>query len=106
MNQEYIVVFVTAASRAEAEQIGLFLVEEKLAACCNIVDPIFSIFSWQNKTCQENEVLLIIKSIKARFDKIISEVKMLHSYDTPEIIALQIIAGSEDYLNWIMSETQ
>lgn len=105
MNQDFIVILVTAANRAEAEQIGQFLVEGKLAACCNIVDPIFSIFLWEGKTCQENEVLLIIKSVKNRFDAIVSEVKTLHSYDTPEIIALPIIAGSEEYLNWIKSET-
>lgn len=105
MNQEFIVVLITAANRTEAEQIGGYLVEEKLAACCNIVDSIFSIFSWEGKTCQENEVLLIIKSVKTRFDKIVSEVKKLHSYDTPEIITLPIISGSEDYLNWIASET-
>lgn len=105
MKQDFIVVLVTTANRAEAEQIGQFLVEKKLAACCNIVDPIFSIFHWENKICQENEVLLIIKSVKNRFDAIVAEVKKLHSYTTPEIIALPIVSGSEDYLNWIKTET-
>jgi len=106
MTHDFIVVLVTAANRTEAEQIGQSLVEKKLAACCNIIEPIFSIFHWEGKICQENEVLLIIKSIKNRFDDILTEVKKLHSYTTPEIIALPIIAGSEDYLNWIELETK
>lgn len=105
MNQDFIIVLVTAAKRAEAELIGQSLVEKKLAACCNIVEPIFSIFHWEGKICQENEALLIIKSIKNRFDAIVTEVKKLHSYTTPEIIALPIVAGSDDYLNWIKTET-
>ncbi len=106
MNQDFIVVLVTAATRAEAELIGQSLVEKKLAACCNIVDPIFSIFHWEGKVCKENEVLLIIKSVKDWFDEIVLTVKKLHSYKTPEIIALPIIAGSEDYLRWIETETK
>ncbi|UCE05023.1 MAG: divalent-cation tolerance protein CutA [bacterium] len=105
MSHDFIVILVTAANRAEAEQIGQSLVEKKLAACCNIVDSIFSIFHWEGKVCQENEVLLMIKSVKNRFDTIVAEVKKLHSYTTPEIIALPIVLGSEDYLNWIKTET-
>jgi len=105
MNYEFIIVLVTAANKTEAELIGQSLVEKKLAACCNIVEPIFSIFHWEGKVCKENEVLLIIKSVKNKFDNIVSEVKKLHSYTTPEIIALAIVAGSEDYLNWIKTET-
>lgn len=106
MNQDFIVVLVTAANRTEAEQIGQSIVEKKLAACCNIVDSIFSIFHWEGKICEENEVLLMIKSVKNRFQEIVAEVKKLHSYKTPEIIALPIMAGSEDYLNWINAETK
>jgi periplasmic divalent cation tolerance protein len=106
MNQDFIVVFLTAANRQEAEQIGQSLVEKKLAACCNIVDPIFSIFHWETRICKENEVLLIVKSVRNRFDDIVSEVKKLHSYTTPEIIALPIVAGSEEYLNWIETKTR
>lgn len=105
MSQDAIVIFVTAANRTEAEQIGLALVEKKLIACCNIIEPVFSIFQWQSKICRENEVLLILKSMRDRFDLIIKEVKKMHSYETPEIIALPIIAGSEDYLSWIRKET-
>jgi len=105
MDQQFIVIFVTAANRVEAEQIGQFLVEKKLAACCNIVDSIYSIFHWEGKICQDNEVMLMLKTVKKNFDLIVTEVKKLHSYETPEIIALPIIAGSDDYLNWIRKET-
>ncbi len=106
MNQDVIVILVTTANRAEAELIGQSLVEKKLAACCNIVESIFSIFHWEGKVCKENEVLLIIKSVKDRFDEIVVEVTKLHSYTTPEIITLPIVAGSEDYLSWIQKETR
>jgi periplasmic divalent cation tolerance protein len=105
MSQDAIVVFVTAANRTEAEQIGQALVEKKLIACCNIVEPVFSIFHWQSKICRENEVLLILKSVLDRFDLITEAVKKMHSYETPEIIALPIIVGSEDYLSWVRKET-
>ncbi len=105
MSLDAIVVFVTAANRTEAEQIGQALVEKKLIACCNIVEPVFSIFHWQSKICRENEVLLILKSVLDRFDLITEAVKKMHSYETPEIIALPIIAGSEDYLSWVRKET-
>ena len=105
MSQDFIIVFVTAANQTEAEQIGRSLVEKKLAACCNIIDSVFSIFHWESKICKENEAQLIIKSMKNRFEEIVAEVKRLHSYKTPEIIALPIIAGSEDYLSWIKEET-
>lgn len=105
MSQEAIIIFVTAASRSEAEQIGTTLVEKKLIACCNVVEPIFSIFHWQDKIQRETEVLLMMKSVRERMDSIIAATKKLHSYQTPEIIALPIIAGAEDYLSWIREET-
>ncbi|MDZ7330765.1 MAG: divalent-cation tolerance protein CutA [candidate division KSB1 bacterium] len=106
MKGDFIVVFVTAGNRQEAELIGRALVEKKLAACCNIVESIQSIFYWEGKLNQEREALLIIKSVRDRFDRIVSEVKQLHSYTTPEIIALPIVAGASDYLDWIIAETK
>lgn len=106
MSDGAIVIFVTAANRTEAEQIGRTLVEKKLIACCNIIDPIFSIFHWEGKVCQENEVLLIMKTVTARFEAIVAEVKKMHSYQTPEIIALPVVAGSTDYLEWVNEETK
>jgi len=106
MSTEFVLILVTAADSAEAELISQTLVEKKLIACCNIVNPVFSIFHWKGKIDRETEVLLILKSVKNHFEQIANEVQKLHSYETPEIIAIPIIAGSEDYLNWIKNETK
>ena len=96
-----IVVFVMASSPEEALSIGKTLVEEKLAACTNIVESIRSFYIWQGNFCDDNEVLLIIKSCQEVLDRLIHRVKEIHSYDVPEIIALPIIGGSEDYVHWM-----
>ena len=99
--KDYIVVFITAGSGEEAERIGKALVDERLTACANIVPRIKSIFHWEGKVCNEEEALLILKSKEALFQSIKDRVMELHSYDVPEIIAISIHSGSEDYLNWI-----
>lgn len=99
----YIVVLVTAKDSDEAKKIAQGLLNDKLVACANIVDKIHSIFWWQGKIDSADEVLLVLKSRRDFFNKVASKVKSLHSYDTPEIIAIPIIAGNEDYLNWIDS---
>ena len=97
----FIVVFVTTADDKEAQAIGQTLVEEKLAACANRIPNVRSIFQWKGELCQEGEVLLILKSRRDFLDRIICRVQELHSYEVPEIIAVPIIGGSEDYLEWI-----
>lgn len=96
-----IVVFITASGEEEALKIGQNLVEKKLAACANVVPGLQSIFYWKGELCEEAEVLLIIKSSDHLLDRIISFVQKLHSYDVPEIIALPVVGGSEEYLKWI-----
>lgn len=95
---------ITTASVLEAERIAGILLEKRLIACANLVPGIQSIFRWENKICHENEVLLIVKSVVENFNQIVQTVKANHSYQIPEIIALPIIAGSADYLNWIKTE--
>ena len=97
----YIVIFITAANKKQANNIGRELVKHKLAACVNIASNIESIFWWQGKLDKAKESLLIIKSRKEKLSKIIKLVKSLHSYSVPEIIALPIISGNKDYLKWI-----
>lgn len=97
----YVVVFITAKDKDEAEKIAAHLVGEKLAACVNIVAGVGSVFWWENKIDQSREVLLIAKSKKILFRKIVAAVKKVHSYSVPEIIALPIIDGNKDYLKWI-----
>lgn len=99
------VALVTAGSEDEAERIAACLVEERLAACVNIVGPIRSIYRWQGEIRNESEVLLVIKMRSDAFDRLKARVGELHSYDTPEIIALPITAGSEPYLRWLESMT-
>ncbi|KAB2832444.1 MAG: divalent-cation tolerance protein CutA [Candidatus Brocadia sp.] len=101
-----IVIFITTTSRDEAKKIGQILVEESLVACCNIVQPIESIFRWQGKVLIEQEALMICKTWEELFNAVEKRVKELHSYEVPEIIALPIIQGSKNYLDWIAKETK
>jgi periplasmic divalent cation tolerance protein len=97
----HIVVLITTKNREESERIATALVENKLIACANIIDGIQSVFWWQEKVDRAQESLLVLKSRKSCFSKIVKTVKSLHSYEVPEIIALPIIGGSKDYLKWI-----
>jgi len=101
-----IVVLITAPSKADAEKIGVALVEVQLAACVNIMPSVTSIFSWKGEICREEEVLIIAKSRRPLFEKLIALVKAHHAYSVPEIVALPIVAGSKDYLDWIGKNTQ
>ena len=103
---EYIVIFITTSNTEEAQKITNALVTKKLAACGNIVSPVHSIFQWKGELCKEEEALLILKSTTKNFQEIKAVVKKLHSYEIPEIIALPIIAGSQQYLQWIADETK
>lgn len=105
MGTDYVVVLVTASSRLEAEKIAQALVEEKLAACVSLM-PIHSIYTWKSEVCQEDEWQLMIKTNLRQFEQLETQIKQLHSYEVPEIIALPIIKGSADYLNWISEQTQ
>jgi periplasmic divalent cation tolerance protein len=102
---EEIIIFITAGNKTEANQIAKVLIQEKLAACVNMIDPVESVFKWQNKMSQEKEILMMVKSINRNMDKIITMVKQNHSYDVPEIIAMPIISGSKEYLSWLREES-
>lgn len=97
----YIVIFITAPNKKEANFIAQELIKRRLAACVNIVDKIESIFWWQDKISKAGEILLIVKSKKSKLNKIIKQVKSIHSYEVPEIIALPIVGGNKDYLEWL-----
>jgi periplasmic divalent cation tolerance protein len=96
-----VVVLITAGSADEAAKIGRALVEEHLAACANIVGGVRSLFFWDGRTQDEQETLIICKSRAVLMDRIVGRVKQLHSYTVPEIIALPIVAGSQEYLDWV-----
>jgi len=100
-----LVVLVTAPAEEEAAAIGRALVEEGLAACVNLVGPIRSIYRWQAKVQDERECLLLIKTRAALYAAVEARVRALHSYDVPEIIAVQIDRGSAPYLDWVYEAT-
>jgi len=104
MNHE-LVVFVTTASSEEAARLADTLVSEHLAACVNIVPAIESIYRWEGKVTHDSEALMIIKTTDERYPEVERRVKELHSYSTPEVIALRIERGSEQYLKWLSDST-
>lgn len=102
---EPIVVLVTCGSEEEAVKIAHSLVENRLAACVNLISPIRSIYRWEGKICDEIEWLLIIKTQQQRVEALEEKVKSLHSYSVPEIISLPIVKGASSYLEWLLEET-
>ena len=101
----YAIGFVTASSMMEAEKIASGIVESGLAACCNIVPHIHSIYTWKGKVEKNAESLIIIKTRKSLRGKLVEKVKSLHSYEVPEVIFIDIENGSPDYLKWIGEST-
>ncbi|MBN2187541.1 MAG: divalent-cation tolerance protein CutA [Dehalococcoidia bacterium] len=99
-----IVIFVTTGSEEEAHRVAVHLLGRKKAACINIVPGVDSLFWWHGKLDSARESLLIIKTKASLLQEVIALVKEVHSYAVPEIIALPIIDGSEDYLKWIDDE--
>jgi periplasmic divalent cation tolerance protein len=96
-----IVVLITVPDKKLAKKISRILIEDKLAACVNIVKDIESLFWWQGKVDQAKELLLIVKARRVKLAALIKKVKSLHSYTVPEIIALPIVGGFKPYLDWI-----
>lgn len=107
MQNQYIVVLITAPSDEVGRQIAAVLVEKKLAACVNMISPINSWFRWQEKVNREQEVLLVAKSRADLFEEgLVPAVKAVHPYEVPEIIALPIVMGLQSYVDWIGEETE
>ncbi len=95
------VVLITAPDLSAAQKLARTVLEQKLAACVNIIPGITSLFWWQNKIDEQTEVLLVSKTVRAKVSALIAAVKQAHPYEVPEIIALPIVEGSEDYLRWV-----
>jgi len=96
-----VVVLVTAGKLAEAKRIAKHLIEERLAACVNITPPVRSIYRWEGRIAQDQEVLMIIKSTRELFPELKAAVSKHHSYKIPEVLCLPIVDGSEEYLEWM-----
>jgi periplasmic divalent cation tolerance protein len=101
-NNHFRLVLVTCANHIQAKLIARSVVEKRLAACVNILRiPIESHYRWKGKVEKARELLLLVKTTAGKLRSLEREVKRLHSYDTPEFIALPIVAGSESYLAWL-----
>ena len=101
----YIVVLITIPTIGQARKLSRFLLLKKLAACINIIPKVESLFWWQKKIDKAKESLLVIKTQKKLFNKLIKAVKLKHPYSIPEIVALSIVSGNKDYLEWISETT-
>jgi periplasmic divalent cation tolerance protein len=99
------VVLVTVPTREAGERIAEIVVGERLAACVNIVGPIRSIYRWEGVVQRDDEHLLIIKTTQPRYAALEARVLAVHPYQSPEVIALPIVAGAESYLAWLNTET-
>jgi periplasmic divalent cation tolerance protein len=102
----YVVLLITASNIEEANKIAEVLLNQRKAACVNIVPGVSSLFWWQDKLDSAKESLLIVKTKASLLPEVISLVKGVHSYDVPEIIALPIVSGNQDYLEWIDKEVK
>jgi periplasmic divalent cation tolerance protein len=99
--EDPIVVFLTASSGEEASRLAELLIGAHLAACVQILPEMESVYRWQGKIERQSEILLIAKTTAAKFAELEREVRALHSYETPEIIAIPLVAGSTKYLEWL-----
>jgi periplasmic divalent cation tolerance protein len=98
-------IYITTGTNDEAVTIGKKIVEERLAACANVLPSMQSIYCWEGKLTEDEECVLILKTTKEQYAKLEERVKELHSYKEPCIIALPIEMGSTSYLEWIESQT-
>ena len=98
---EAIVVLMTAANGEEAARLADLLIGAHLAACVQIFPEMESVYRWQGKIERQSEILLLAKTARSKFEDLESEVRALHSYETPEIVAVPIVAGSTPYLDWL-----
>ena len=100
-DEDPIVVFLTAASGEEATRLADLLIGAHLAACVQILPEMESVYRWQGQIERQSEILLIVKTTAGKFAELEREVRALHSYETPEIVAVPIVTGSQPYLDWL-----
>lgn len=105
MSGKFLLVLVTTPGREDAQSMARIIVQERLAACVNIIDGIDSIYRWEGKVEEGSEALMLIKTRKELLDPLKVRVKELHSYSVPEVVALDISGGSAGYLAWLAEST-
>ena len=100
-----VLIYITAGDRDEAVRIGRTLVEERLAACANVLDGMTSIYRWQGDICEDTEAVLIAKTTAEHVDVLTARVRGLHSYDCPCVVVLPVGGGNAGFLDWIAEQT-
>lgn len=100
------VVLVTAPEESAAEELARRLLDDRLVACANIVPRLTSLYWWKGELERSQETLIILKARREDVDAIVERVRELHPYEVPEVIAMDIVAGLEDYLSWVRTETE
>ena len=103
---DIIVIYCTVPGKKIAKNITKVIMKHKLAACVSMIDKVHSVFSWDGEICEEKEILMMIKTRRSNYGKIKLVIEDIHSYTVPEIIALPIVDCSEDYLKWLVKETE
>ena len=103
---DIIVVYCTVPTKKIAKDITKVIMKHKLAACVSMIENVKSVFSWDGEICEEKEILLMIKTRRTNYGKVKLVIEDIHSYSVPEIIALPIVDCSEDYLKWLVQETE
>ena len=98
--------YITCATPEEAAKLGRALVEERLAACANIIPGMRSIYHWQGKLAEESECVLILKTRKELVESVTARVKALHSYTVPCVLELPVARGHQPYIDWLLAETK
>jgi periplasmic divalent cation tolerance protein len=103
---DYVIVLTTLSAEGDAENLAANLVEERLAACVNILPSMRSVYRWKNAVERADERQLVIKTTRAQVTQIENRLRTLHPYDVPEFVVLPIEAGSTDYLSWLAESTK
>lgn len=103
---DIIVIYCTVPNKKIAKDITKVIMKHKLAACISTVENVKSVFLWDGEICEEKEILMMIKTRRANYGKVKLVIEDMHSYSVPEIIALPIVDCSEDYLKWLVKETE
>lgn len=105
MSEEIRLVYVTASGPEEARAIGRALVEARLAACANVIDPMISVYRWEGEIREDREAVLIAKTRAGRVADLVAMVENLHGYDRPCVVAFPVVDGAPGFLRWIADET-
>ncbi|MDY7005554.1 MAG: divalent-cation tolerance protein CutA [Cyanobacteriota bacterium] len=106
MSPEYLMVITTTSSRQDADNIAKYLLEKRLAACIQIFSSITSSYWWNDEICTDEEWLCLIKTSQKNYESLEKAIREIHPYETPEVIALPILTGSQDYLSWLGNQLE